>query len=271
VQEAIKDKELAPSRGEEGKASEAKPNNSKSTKKILTADKPGKDKGIQKKQAKNDKPDGGAKSAAKDVNKTGMLSVFGTKGVQDQLNKAYQGSGNVEGLSKSATGAGAEAAGAGNVPGNGLRETGAGGNGTATVGIAGVNTKGKGGGVQGYGTGSLGAKKNASVIPGGDDAQFTGTIDREAIRRVVRANIGQIRACYEKALNQDPSLYGKIVIQWTIGPQGQVVEAGVKSTTMNSPAVESCAVARLKTWKFPVPPTNELPVVSYPFVFQAQE
>ena len=111
----------------------------------------------------------------------------------------------------------------------------------------------------------------ATILAGGDDATFTGTIDRDAIRRVVQANIKQIKACYERALNKDPGLYGKISIQWTIGPGGRVLEASTKTTTMNSPEVENCAVNRLKTWKFPEPPADQVAVVSYPFVFQAQE
>jgi hypothetical protein len=198
------------------------------------------------------------------------LGAFATKGLQDQLNKAYQGSGNVAGLSKSASGNAADGQGSG-VGGSGLRDTGANGNGTATVGIAGVKTKGRGGGVSGYGTGSLGAKKNASLVAGDSDATFSGSIDKEAIRRVVQANLKQIKACYEKGLNKDPSLYGKIVIQWTIGSGGRVLEAGIKNTTMNSSEVENCAVARLRTWRFPEPPAGEVAVVSYPFVFQAQE
>jgi pSer/pThr/pTyr-binding forkhead associated (FHA) protein len=266
--QTIKDKELANERGEEGGAQEAKPNESKSQKQKLTSNKASKDNAIQKSKGKS----AGAKpvAVAKDVNKSGMLSVFGTKGVQDQLNKAFQGSGNVAGLSQSATGQGAESAG-GSKAGTGLREVGQGGQGTATVGIAGPKTKGRGGGISGYGTGSLGAKKNASIIAGGDDETFSGSIDKEAIRRVVQANLRQIRSCYERGLNKEPGLYGKIVIQWTIGAGGNVLEAGIKSSSMQNSEVESCAVARLKSWKFPEPPANEVAVVSYPFVFQAQD
>jgi hypothetical protein len=270
AQQTIKDKEVAPARGEEGASRDAKPNPNQSAKKIPTTDKAGKDKGIQPIQTAKKATDSPPK-APKDVTKSGVLGVFGTKGVQDQLNKATQGAGNLAGAARNARGEGAEAAGSGIVPGAGTREVGAGGQGTATVGISGIKTSGKGGGISGYGTGTLGAKKNATILAGGDDATFTGTIDKEAIRRVVQANLKQIKNCYERGLNRDPSLYGKIVIQWTIGPGGKVLEAGIKGTTMNSPEVESCAVARLRTWKFPEPPVNEVAVVSYPFVFQAQE
>ena len=187
-----------------------------------------------------------------------------------KLIKLNAGAGNVAGLSQSATGSAADGQGA-SVGGSALRDTGANGNGTATVGIAGVKTKGRGGGVSGYGTGTLGAKKNASLIAGDSEATFSPGIDREAIRRVVQENLKQIKACYEKGLNRNPGLYGKIVIRWTIGPGGRVTTAGIKSSTMDSAEVENCAVARLRLWKFPEPPVGELADVSYPFVFQAQE
>jgi outer membrane biosynthesis protein TonB len=249
----------APSRGQEGASSAPKHSN--------TTNKVAKQKGTTTHAQSAAAP---AKPKPKDVSKTGLLGAFASHGMQADLNKAYQGAGNAAGAAKAATGAASEGEGEG-PGGNALKDVGANGNGTATVGIAGVKTHGRGGGVSGYGTGGLGAKKNASLIAGDDQATFSGTIDKEAIRRVVQANLKQIKACYERGLNRDPSLYGKIVIQWTIGPGGRVLEAGIKNTTMNSAEVESCAVARLRTWKFPEPPAGEVAVVSYPFVFQAQE
>jgi outer membrane biosynthesis protein TonB len=223
------------------------------------------------KNTSNANPGAAAKAKPqKDVTKSGLLGAFATKGLQDQLNKAFAGSGNVSGLSKSATGSAANGEGS-DVGGSALRDTGANGNGTATVGIAGVKTKGRGGGLSGYGTGTLGAKKNASLVAGDTEATFSNGIDKEAIRRVVQENLKQIKACYERGLNHNPGLYGKIVIQWTIGPGGKVLAASIKNTTMDSSEVENCAVSRLRTWKFPEPPAGEEAEVSYPFVFQAQE
>lgn len=270
-QTKIKDKAPAPSRIQEGKAPEAAPNKSKSTKKILTAKKPGKGKGIRKARTSGKKADAGAKSKKRDVRKTGLLSVFGRKGTQDQLDRVYEGSGVVGGLSDQATGSGgAEALGAGNVAGTGLKDIGAGGTGTATVGIAGVGTKGRGGGRSGYGTGNLGGRRRATIIPGGEGEEFTGVIDRDAIRRVVQKNIRQIQACYERALNKDPDLYGKVVLRWEIDSRGRALNTSVKKTTLNSREVEKCMMNRLRTWKFPASPRNQVADVSYPFVFNSK-
>lgn len=269
--EAIKDKEKAPSRGEEGAASAAAPNKSNSTVKKATTPNPGQGKGVVRAQThQNVKPDSSAKTKI-DPTKQGIFSAFGSKGLNDQLSKTYSGAGNLGGLAGQATGTGGQAAlGAGNVPGTGLKDIGAGGEGTATYGIAGVNTKGRGGGVSGYGTGGLGAKSRATVVPGGAGESFSGTIDREAIRRVIRENQRQIQACYEKSLNKNPNLYGKVILEWVIVGSGRVSSARVSSSTLRSSEVENCVLSRLRTWKFPEPPPDQEAVVSYPFLFNAQ-
>ncbi len=267
----IKDQEKAKSRGEEGQASEAMPNKSKSTEKKLTTPNPGTGKGITKAPVnQKTKPDAGTKSQKPDPTKTGLFSVFGSKGTQDQLSKAYSGSGTLGGAAGKATGTGGAAnVGAGDTPGTGLKDLGAGGEGTSTFGIAGVNTKGRGGGLTGYGTGNLGAKPRATIVPGGDGESFTGSIDREAIRKVIRDNQKQIQACYEKTLNKQPGLYGKVILEWVITTNGRVKDARVQSTTLGSSEVENCVLSRLRTWKFPEPPPDQEAVVTFPFLFNA--
>ncbi|HEX4923805.1 MAG TPA: AgmX/PglI C-terminal domain-containing protein [Bdellovibrionales bacterium] len=259
-----------------GAASEAKPNESKSQEKKLTADKAGPDKGITKGVGAKTptkvetKPVAAAAPKPKDVTKEGLLSVFGKSGTQAALRKTSEGSGSLTGAAAEATGAAAQ--GAGNAPGLGMKDIGAGGQGTATVGIAGVKTKGKGGGLSGYGTGTLGDKDRASVdVGGGAGEQFTGNIDKEGIRRVIIANQRQIKDCYERGLNRDPSLHGKVVLEWEIGDRGRVLSAKVKTSTLGSPVVENCMVQRLKTWIFPEPPGDQVAVVAYPFVFLMQQ
>ena len=236
----------------------------------------GRDSGIQKGSASKNKKNKESNKAsgqkpAKDVTKSGLLSVFGRSGTQAQLRQAERGAGLVGGLGESATGEGAKVAqGAGVVPGLGTRDLGKGGQGESAFGISGVTTKGRGGGVSGYGSGTLGEKGRATVVPGGEGESFVGTIDKEGIRRVVIANKRQIQACYEKALNQEPDLHGKVVLEWDIGAKGKVLGARVKSSTLNSALVEQCMVSHLKSWRFPEPPADQIAVVAFPFVFMSQ-
>ena len=210
------------------------------------------------------------KSEKPDPTKMGLLGVFGTKGTQAQINKAYSGSGELIGTADSATGYAGNADNRdGDNLGGKLKDTGS-GRGSSTVGIAGVGTKGRGTGGTGYGTGGIGTKGSVQINVGGQEADFTGSMDREAIRRVIREHLREIRNCYERELQRTPDLYGKVVITWDIVEGGRVSQAGVSRNEIGSAAVGECIAARLKTWKFPDPPKDQVGRVSYPFVFSSQ-
>lgn len=213
-----------------------------------------------------------AQSKNKDVSKVGMFAALGGGGIRKNLDKAYSGAGEILGTAASATGtAGSNSDRAGDDIGGKFKDTGAGGKGTATVGIAGVGTKGRG---TGYGTGDgLGDKNSVAIEPGGAEEDFVGTIDREAVRRVIRAGLREIRGCYERELNKlnkTQRLEGKVIIEWTIADHGRALNAKVKSSTLGNRAVENCVRDRLSTWRFPDPPAGTVAEVNYPFYFRAE-
>ncbi|HMN67422.1 MAG TPA: AgmX/PglI C-terminal domain-containing protein [Bdellovibrionales bacterium] len=211
------------------------------------------------------------KSEKPDPNKMGLLATFGKGGVQKDLSKAYSGSGELAGMADQATGAaGSSENRAGDTLGGKLKDTGAGGKGTATYGIAGVGTQGRGTGTTGYGTGGLGQKGSVQINVGGQDADFGAGMDREAIRRVIREHIREIRNCYERELQRSPDLYGKVVLEWDIEEEGRVSRVVTKSNALGNDNVANCIMSRLKTWKFPDPPKDQIGRVSYPFVFSSQ-
>lgn len=211
------------------------------------------------------------KSEKPDPKSMGLLATFGKGGVQKDLSKAYSGSGELAGMADAATGAAGSAENrAGDNLGGKLKDTGKGGAGTATYGIAGVGTQGRGTGTTGYGTGGLGQKGSVQINVGGQDADFAGGMDKEAIRRVIREHIREIRNCYEKELQRSPDLYGKIVLEWDIEEEGRVSRCVVKSNALGNDSVANCIVNRLKTWKFPDPPKDQIGRVIFPFVFSSQ-
>ena len=73
-----------------------------------------------------------------------------------------------------------------------------GGKGTATYGIAGVGTQGRGTGTTGYGTGGLGQKGSVQINVTGQEGEFGGGMDKEAIRRVIREHLREIREWLDK-------------------------------------------------------------------------
>jgi hypothetical protein len=90
----------------------------------------------------------------------------------------------------------------------------------------------------------------------------------EAVRKVVDAHMGAIQRCYEGALIRNPSIAGKVTLEWTIGTDGSVTKAGTKLATLNSNEVIDCMRSSLVTWRFPAPKGGVV-VVSYPFLFNS--
>lgn len=149
---------------------------------------------------------------------------------------------------------------------------GGGGNGTSTQKIAGIGTAGKGGGAQGYkGSGalSLGNIGNAEVGVIEEETEIDGGLDKEAIARVIRSQLGQIRYCYERQLSASPDLYGKILVKFTIGAAGAVVAQAIGNTSLNNAMVEGCILRRIAEWQFPLPKGGTNVLVTYPFLFKS--
>lgn len=142
---------------------------------------------------------------------------------------------------------------------------GAGGN---LKGGGGYGTKGRGGGKAGFGSQSLVGSSGASLIPVPSAASVDGGLSPDSIANVIRRNLGQIRFCYEKGLQLQPGLAGRVNMSWTIDGSGGVRLASVKNTSLNNKSVENCIVQRLRTWKFPIPQNNAEVKVSYPFLLK---
>jgi FHA domain len=209
-----------------------------------------------------------AQSKIKDVSKTGLFSTFGA-GANDRTDTSHSGAGELAGLADAATGkTGMNENRAGNGLGTATKDTGAGGTGKALTGIqGGIGTSGRGSGNSGYGTGGLGNKAGTKITTGGTGESFSGTIDREAIRRVIKANERTIRTCYERQLNRNPDLFGKLILGWDIADGGRVAAVRVVSNDLGNQEVANCILDRLKTWKFPDPPSGQVVEVAYPFFF----
>lgn len=220
---------------------------------------------------KNAAKDGAqAESQTKDPSKSGLFSTFGSGGAAQRVNKDYSGGGQLAGLADQSTGTsgfGEDRAGEG--LGSKLKETG-GGQGKGNEGVSGIgNGKGLGmGSGSGSGTG-LGGKGTVTILPGGDAETSGGNIDRDGIRRVFFSNQQAIKSCYEKALGGDKGLSGKLVLDFDIAEQGRVTRGDysrAKSTLIND-ELATCVINKMKTWKFPEPPSNQTVQVFYPLAF----
>jgi len=98
--------------------------------------------------------------------------------------------------------------------------------------------------------------------------EVDGALDGAAIARVVRSRMRSIQDCYERELKRDPSLAGKIEVEFTIGESGRVEDAAVVTNSMGSDAAGNCIVGRVRRWRFPAPDGGSV-TVTFPFIFTA--
>ena len=73
---------------------------------------------------------------------------------------------------------------------------------------------------------------------------------REEIELVFDRNKGAIYALYHRALREDPTLQGKLVLKLTIAPSGQVTNCEVVSSELNAPDLERKLVQRVLLFDF---------------------
>jgi hypothetical protein len=86
---------------------------------------------------------------------------------------------------------------------------------------------------------------------------------------VIRSHFSDIEACYGPVAQKDPTIAGRIVVQWTLGADGTPTGVAIVNDTLRAPAVTECIRARARTWRFP-PPGTGVSVVRYPFDLRVQ-
>ncbi len=149
--------------------------------------------------------------------------------------------------------------------GLGMRGSGLGGGGSAMA-LGMLGTKGTGSSGYGKGAGHFSSKREGTIDYAVGDAIILGSLDRAAIDAVVKRRLNQIRYCYERELQREPTLAGKLVVQFTIAKDGSVAVAQVGDSDLGSPTVEQCVVGRFLGMQFPESPSGVV-VVTYPFRF----
>ncbi len=199
------------------------------------------------------------KALSSDLLGSGPLkSIFGDQaGFDDKMNVAMSGEGGDLVIGRGAGGMG-------------MRGTGKGGGGEGFGRIGGLGKVDTGGG-KGAG-GKIGKKKRKKIKPKlTKGAPKIGDFcDKANIRRVVNAKSNAIRYCFEKELQANPKLSGKIVAQWKVNMDGSVMSTSTASTTMKNKKVEGCINRVIKRMRFQKP-NGGICIINYPFVFSGIE
>ena len=251
----------APKKGKQGKIAAVARGKGKPTKRLKVGSaRPGG-------SIKTGKPGSSAKTVAPDPTKVGIVGVFGSGGNLSNLDKGASGPGGLTGLADQYTGAaGTEDSYEGKGLGTRTKELSS-GRGNSIQGISGIKTSGKGLGVAGTGTGGLGERGRMSINFSSEDIDVTGSIDRDAILRVIRRNQNKFQRCYQLSLNEKASLQGNLTMKWMIAANGKGRNARSVESEMDSRTLRNCVGGVLERLIFPEPPSGQIPDVRFTFRF----
>jgi hypothetical protein len=101
------------------------------------------------------------------------------------------------------------------------------------------------------------------------DPHSNGHLPPEVIQRIVRQNDGRYRFCYEKALQANPNLQGRVTVRFLIDRGGAVAVASDAGSDIPDEGVRKCVVTAFTSLSFPAPESGVVTVV-YPIAFNPE-
>jgi hypothetical protein len=89
----------------------------------------------------------------------------------------------------------------------------------------------------------------------------------EVVMRITRQNVGRFRVAYERGLKRNKSLAGRIVVQFTIAPDGSVARASDQGSSLTDSDVIRDVVRSFVSLAFPTPAGGGPVLVTLPLDF----
>jgi hypothetical protein len=97
----------------------------------------------------------------------------------------------------------------------------------------------------------------------------SGRLPPEVIQRIVRANDGRYRFCYQNGLKSNPTLTGRVTVKFVIDRSGAVSMAADGGSDIPDASVSRCVVSAFTALSFPAPDSGMVTVV-YPITFSPE-
>ena len=89
---------------------------------------------------------------------------------------------------------------------------------------------------------------------------------QEEIELVFQKNKGAIYSLYNRALRRDPTLQGKVLLELTIAPNGQITRIRILSSELDAPKLEKRLLSRIRLFRFTARDVDTV-TVTYPIDF----
>lgn len=126
-------------------------------------------------------------------------------------------------------------------------------------------------GLQGHDTARVAAPASVAAPPNDVERSgrsLKGSRTREEVELVFDRNKAAIHALYARALRDNPTLQGKVVLEVTIAPSGEVTDCRIVSSELNDPDLERKLIARVRMFRFEgrdvAPMTTTKPIEFFP-------
>lgn len=113
-------------------------------------------------------------------------------------------------------------------------------------------------------TREVGSETDESVFDG--KAGLKKSLGQSDIFEVVSSNKPALSRCVEEQRKRDPSVHGKLVVQWRILPSGRVTAVVVLSQEFKQTYFAGCVAGLIKSWTFPKHTVAGDPI-TFPFKF----
>jgi TonB family protein len=88
-------------------------------------------------------------------------------------------------------------------------------------------------------------------------------IDGNGVEAAIASHKPELRKCNTK------DVQGRVVVGFSIDPQGQVGKASIDQSEVANPLMESCILDVIRAIQFPVPDHGDTIHITYPFRFGA--
>jgi TPR repeat protein len=118
--------------------------------------------------------------------------------------------------------------------------------------------------------GSAPACEQAKRIEGLTGNVQPGGLPKRWIEEVINSRKNEIRFCYERSLQSEPSLKGKVGTQILIDASGAVTRVEILYDEVADAAVSACMAERIRKWRFPAVIGNGVVTINYPWVFVSE-
>jgi TonB family protein len=93
----------------------------------------------------------------------------------------------------------------------------------------------------------------------------------DELRRVIRAEIPRVRACYDAALRNARVFDGAVTVAFDVIADGRTRAVRIESSSVPDPGAQRCVLDVMRSLSFPPPRGGEPIGVRYPIAFNVAE